>query len=78
MTPEEIKETLMMHELWLNGDTSGKRAELLGANLRKAELRKANLRNAELRKADLLYADWRGADLRGAWMARRPQQPQRN
>ena len=71
MTKEELDKVLELHEKWLDGDKAGKRAVLLGANLRGANLRgadllDANLRGADLRGADLIYANLRGANLRGA------------
>jgi hypothetical protein len=74
MTPEELKNTLEQHRLWLRGE-GGQRADLSGcdlsgcnltrADLYKANLYKANLREADLRRADLRRADLRRADLRG-------------
>ena len=81
MTPEEIKEVLQQHALWLEDNSKGKKAELNGANLRGANLRGADLRgahlieaklsganlsNASLSGASLFGAELRGADLQGA------------
>ena len=66
MSPEQLKEILDNHKMWLAGKEGGKRADLSGANLRGADLRGANLRGADLRGADLSRADLRDADLRGA------------
>jgi hypothetical protein len=51
---------LQQHADWLR-DGSGKRIEVVGADLGGADLRRANLRGANLRGVDL-----RGANLRGA------------
>jgi hypothetical protein len=76
MTPEDIKETLRLHQLWLEGDPDGRKADLseadlygadlYGADLRKADLRDAKMGGANLNDADLKWADLRGADIRGA------------
>ena len=66
MTKEEIKEVLRLHQLWLNSDMGGVRANLRCANLRSADLSCANLRSADLSCADLRYANLRSADLRCA------------
>ena len=81
MTKEELDKVLESHKKWLDGDSAGKRAVLLGANLigenlrganlrgvdlLGADLRDANLHGADLRDANLHGADLRGADLRGA------------
>lgn len=56
MTNEEIKEVLRKHQMWLNGEDGGERANLYGANLSEANLY----------KADLSGADFYGANLYGA------------
>ncbi len=66
MTKEELDKVLESHKKWLDGDSAGKRAVLLGANLLGENLLGANLRGADLRDANLIYADLRGADLRDA------------
>ena len=66
ITQEELKEILRKHKLWLEGDSSGVKANLRGANLSDADLSEADLRGADLSDADLHGADLRGADLRGA------------
>ena len=71
MTKEELDKVLESHKKWLDGDCGGKRADLLGANLRCADLRGANLsganlRDADLRGANLIYANLIYANLRGA------------
>ena len=63
MSPEQLKEILDNHKMWLAGKEGGKRADLRDATLRDADLRSANLRYADLRCADLSGADLRGADL---------------
>ena len=62
----DLKETLRLHNLWLDGSPDGVRAHLQGANLRSADLRVANLRSADLRVANLPGADLRGAIFQGA------------
>ena len=73
MSPEQLKEILDNHKMWLAGKEGGKRADLRFADLEDADLRGANLSYADLRGANLSYADLRGAnlnlrdaDLRGA------------
>ena len=82
MSKDELKIILDLHKKWVTGDSTGKRANLQGADLRcrppvptsgvptwGADLQDADLRGADLRGANLCYlrgADLRGADLRGA------------
>ena len=61
-----IQEVLEKHEMWLNGEDGGQRANLQGANLQGAYLRGADLQGANLWGADLWDADLRDADLRRA------------
>jgi hypothetical protein len=63
---EELKEILRLHQLWLEGDHEGERANLTGADLTKAYLTKANLTGADLRWANLTKADLTEADLENA------------
>jgi hypothetical protein len=65
-TAEQIKETLRLHKLWLDGDPSGVRANLRGANLQGANMRDANMQVGNMRFANMQNADMRGANLRGA------------
>jgi uncharacterized protein YjbI with pentapeptide repeats len=65
-TAEELKEILELHRKWVEGDASGKRANLRGADLRWADLREADLLGADLREADLRGANLHEADLRVA------------
>ena len=60
-----IKEVLKKHEMWLNGEDGGEKADLRSADLRSADLRSANLHSADLHSADLRSADLRYADLEG-------------
>ncbi|WP_214105962.1 pentapeptide repeat-containing protein [Acrocarpospora catenulata] len=67
---------LQTSELVRKDGPDHRRADLVGASLRRADLRGANLRgalligadlrSADLRTADVIGADFRGADLRGA------------
>ena len=63
---DDLRQVLELHRRWLNGEDSGQRANLRGANLGGANLRDANLGGADLRGANLGGADLRGADLSGA------------
>jgi hypothetical protein len=65
MTLEQIAEAMRLHELWLDDDPSGKRADLSGADLSRADLSGANLYGADLSGANLY-----GADLSGAYLSR--------
>lgn len=42
----DLKEVLRLHELWINDDKDGRRANLSGADLRCADLRDADLGRA--------------------------------
>ena len=78
-----LPEVLRLHALWLNGDTTGQRANLSGANLSganlsganlsganlsRANLSLANLSEANLSRANLSGANLSGADLSGAYL----------
>ena len=62
-TPEQFQEIQKLHQLWIRGAETGRRANLRRANLRGADLRGADLRGADLCGADLCDADLRGANL---------------
>ena len=66
MTPEEIKEVLQQHVLWLEDNSKGKRADLRGVNLNSANLYGANLSGANLSGANLSGTNLSGANLNGA------------
>ena len=66
ITNDELAEILNKHKMWLNGEVSGVRADLGGANLGGANLYLANLYGANLHGANLHKADLYGANLRGA------------
>ena len=69
MTPNQLKEILARHQLWLDSDgEEGRRATLYRANLREANLREVNLTAAMLDEANLTGADLRGANLYGAYL----------
>jgi len=67
MTQQELDAVLELHDKWLQGEESGKKAELSGRNLSglnlHTDLSRANLRDANLRDADLRDADLSRADL---------------
>ena len=65
ITNDELAEILNKHKMWLNGEVSGVRADLGGANLGGANLYLANLYGANLHGANLHKADLYGANLRG-------------
>lgn len=71
MNKTEFKEILRLHELWLEANPEGKKADLSGAdlrwvNLRGADLRGANLKGANLNETNLNGVNLCGADLSGA------------
>lgn len=76
VSSEELNEMLEKHELWLNREKGGERADLsytdlaydefICANLKRINLKGANLQYADLSFADLRRADLRYADLRYA------------
>lgn len=58
MNPEQLKESLDQHKLWLSGN-GGKRADLSGANLSGANLSLANLTGAKgICPSTMLLANW--------------------
>ena len=62
-TPDELKEIIRLHGLWLADADGGTRANLIDANLSRADLSCANLRGADLRGAYLSCANLSGANL---------------
>ncbi|MCK9447234.1 pentapeptide repeat-containing protein, partial [bacterium] len=71
MTQKELNYILKLHQMWLDNEIGGKRAnlsevDLSGANLINADLSKANLSGANLSKANLSKANLSKADLSGA------------
>lgn len=66
ISKDELTEILKKHEMWINEEVGGIRADLSWADLHKADLSKANLRWADLRWADLCETDLCEADLCGA------------
>ena len=48
MTPDQLKKTLRLHTLYLQGDSAGVKADLTSANLRGADLTSADLTSATL------------------------------
>jgi uncharacterized protein YjbI with pentapeptide repeats len=63
MDSKELKEVLNLHRMWLSDASTGKRADLTGANLSEANLSEANLSEADLIGADLTGANLFRADL---------------
>jgi len=61
MDSKELKEVLNLHRMWLSDASTGKRADLTGANLSEANLSEANLIGANLIRADLSEANLYGA-----------------
>ena len=59
----DIKETLRLHKMWLDGIEGGVRANLSEANLSEANLSRVDLSGCYLSGADLSRADLSGADL---------------
>lgn len=66
MDQKRLNEILVVHKAWLEGKPEGRRANLMGADLRGDNLRGAALQEVDLRGAALREADLRGAALRGA------------
>ena len=63
MKQEELQTILHKHDLWLNDEEGGERANLEGADLTRANLKGANLKGANLKGANLKgddfdYASW--------------------
>ena len=70
ITASELVEILRKHQLWLDGDPSGVRANLTRANLYGADLTRANLYRADLYGADLTRANLTRANLYRADLTR--------
>ena len=66
MDQKKLKEILDLHSKWLKDPSTGERADLSGANLRRLKLKDADLRGANLSGTHLGGANLRRADLRGA------------
>ena len=69
MSPEQIKEVLQLHSIWIDNPKKCNRVNLKGANLRGANLQGANLKGADLQGAYMSFANLQGADLQGANMS---------
>ena len=70
ISSEELDTVIRLHQLYLDGDSTGVRADLEGADLRRANLEEADLGRADLEGANLRGADLRRANLRGADLRR--------
>ena len=66
MNKEQIALVLERHKQWLDGISTGCRADLSGANLSRANLSGANLSGANLSRANLSGSNLSRADLSGA------------
>ena len=66
LSREEISKILRKHELWINCDDNGEKADFSLCDLSGACLSGSDLRWADLREADLSVADLSGADLHEA------------
>jgi len=67
-SPDELKEVIRLHALWLADADGGVRADLRGADLSGANLSRADLSGANLRGAYLSGADLSRAELRDAYL----------
>ena len=56
MSPEQLKEILDNHKMWIAGKEGGKRADLRFADLEDADLRNAALEGADLEGANLDFS----------------------
>ena len=65
----DLKEVLRLHELWINDDKDGRRANLSGADLSDADLSGADLSRADLSGADLSGANLGCANLGCAYLS---------
>lgn len=66
LSKEGLADILRKHEMWLNGEEGGERADFSGANLEGADLEYAILEGANLEGANLSYANLEYAILEGA------------
>lgn len=71
LTQEKLNDILDSHKKWLDGEFTGKQADLSNKDLRgldlsKRDLRYINLRGSDLRELDLRFLNLSGADLRGS------------
>ena len=63
MKQKKLNDILKLHQMWLNNENKGKRADLSKADLSIADLSRANLSYANLSRANLYNADLSKADL---------------
>ena len=63
VSKDELTEILKKHEMWINREEGGIRADLSNADLRMANLHFANLAMADLSAANLSWANLSGANL---------------
>lgn len=66
MTNTELQNILKKHQLWLDGEPGGERANLEGVNLSEANLEGVNLRHANLEGVNLFEANLQRANLSNA------------
>ena len=58
MTQKEFDEMMRLHEIWLNDEEGGRRANMQGASIRCADMRCADMQGADMRDADIDYNAW--------------------
>ena len=63
VSKDELTEILKKHEMWINGEVGGIRADLCETDLRWADLCGTDLRGANLSGANLSWANLSGANL---------------
>jgi hypothetical protein len=70
-TPEELKEILRKHEMWLRNEYGGERADLSrsnlsGSNLSRSDLSGSNLSGSDLSRSDLSWSNLSWSNLSGS------------
>lgn len=68
MTQSEVDERIALHELWLKGDSRGKRADFSKKRLYGLDLGNCNLAHARFFRANLVKTRFSGSNLKSAYM----------
>lgn len=68
MKRKEFDEMMRLHEMWLNGEEGGKRANMKGADLRTVNMNRADMRGVNMQRANMLHADMQYANMQCANM----------
>lgn len=58
MTQKEFDEMMRLHEIWLDGEEGGRRANMQGEDLRNVNMNRADMQLANMCGVDIDYSAW--------------------